>query len=110
MPLTDLNIVRLLIFSFVLGPNLIPMLSTALRQQQPTMTDPGLKVEVVAEGLDFPTSMSFLESDDILVLEKDDGKVERIIDGTRSLANFTCTSSIKWRERSVGICGNIWRK
>jgi glucose/arabinose dehydrogenase len=84
MPLTDLNIVRLLVFSFVLGPNLIPMLSTAFGQQQPTMTDPGLKVEVVAEGLDFPTSMSFLESDDILVLEKDDGKVERIIDGTRS--------------------------
>ena len=43
---------------------------------------------MVAEGLDFPTSMSFLESDDILVLEKDDGKVERIIDGTRRKSNF----------------------
>jgi hypothetical protein len=32
--------------------------------------NPGLKVEEVSDGLDFPTSMAFLGPDDILVLEK----------------------------------------
>lgn len=31
--------------------------------------DPTLKLELVAEGLEFPTSMDFLAPDDILVLE-----------------------------------------
>jgi aldose sugar dehydrogenase len=43
--------------------------------------NPGLKVEEVSDGLDFPTSMAFLGPDDILVLEKNEGSVRRIING-----------------------------
>jgi aldose sugar dehydrogenase len=47
----------------------------------PTIDDPNLKVETVAEGIKFPTSMAFLAKDDILVLEKNNGTIKRIIDG-----------------------------
>jgi aldose sugar dehydrogenase len=45
------------------------------------MKDSNLKVETVAEGLKTPTAMAFLGHQDILVLEKSTGKVQRIIDG-----------------------------
>ena len=47
----------------------------------PTISDPNLKVEVVFKGLKKPTSMTFLGPNDILVLEKDIGTVQRIING-----------------------------
>ena len=43
--------------------------------------DPKLRYEVVATGLRFPTTMAFLGPNDILVNEKNDGTVQRIIDG-----------------------------
>jgi glucose/arabinose dehydrogenase len=43
--------------------------------------DPNLKVELVSEGLELPTSIAFLGPDDILVLEKDKGTVQRIVNG-----------------------------
>src|SRR4051794_40541889 len=43
--------------------------------------DPNLKAEVVATGLRFPTTMAFLGPNDILVNEKNNGTVQRIIDG-----------------------------
>ena len=48
---------------------------------QPIITDSSLEVEQVAEGLQLPTTMAFLGPNDILVLEKDKGIVQRIIDG-----------------------------
>src|SRR5919202_6829781 len=49
---------------------------------QPTvLKDPNLKVELVTQGLRSPTSMAFLGPNDILVLEKESGIVQRIIDG-----------------------------
>src|SRR5205823_2590092 len=47
----------------------------------PTISDPHLKVEVVFKGLQFPTSMAFLSPNDILVLEKNNGTVQRIVNG-----------------------------
>jgi aldose sugar dehydrogenase len=47
----------------------------------PTIFDPDLKVETVFRGIKFPTSMAFLGPNDILVLEKNEGKVQRIING-----------------------------
>ena len=41
-----------------------------------------LGIEIIFEGIDFPTSMAFLESDDILILEKNKGTVKRIINGS----------------------------
>jgi glucose/arabinose dehydrogenase len=44
--------------------------------------DPVLTVQKYAEGLKFPTSMAFLGENDLLVLEKNDGTVRRIVNGT----------------------------
>ena len=44
----------------------------------PTLKDPNLKVQTIATGLKSPTSMAFLGSNDILVLEKNTGMVKRI--------------------------------
>jgi aldose sugar dehydrogenase len=46
------------------------------------ISDPNLKTQVVAEGLDTPTTMSFLGPNDFLVLEKDKGTVIRVVNGT----------------------------
>jgi glucose/arabinose dehydrogenase len=48
----------------------------------PVVSDPNLKVQLVVTGINFPTSMVFLGPDDILVLEKNEGKVIRIINGS----------------------------
>jgi aldose sugar dehydrogenase len=44
--------------------------------------DTNLKAELVFKGLKFPTSMAFLGPNDILVLEKNNGSVKRIVNGT----------------------------
>ena len=49
---------------------------------EPQTSDPQLKIETVAEGLNHPTSMSFLGPNDILVLEKNNGKVRRVVNNT----------------------------
>jgi aldose sugar dehydrogenase len=73
----------LLLFSFC---NIYP------QQDQPTtggdngdgggivLSDPKLKLELVASGLDFPTTMAFLGQDDFLILEKA-GLVKRVTNG-----------------------------
>src|SRR5919107_802988 len=48
---------------------------------EPLLNDPSLGVELVFEGLELPTSMAFLGPNDILVLEKDKGTVQRIVNG-----------------------------
>lgn len=48
---------------------------------QPMLIDPNLTVSLVASGLDMPTQMVFIGSDDILVLQKNDGKVMRVTNG-----------------------------
>ena len=49
----------------------------------PTLSDPRLKAELVANGMDFPTSMAFVDDKgSLLVLEKNTGKVLLINNGT----------------------------
>ncbi|HET8794445.1 MAG TPA: PQQ-dependent sugar dehydrogenase, partial [Nitrososphaeraceae archaeon] len=47
----------------------------------PTVKDDKIVVEKVTDGLDIPTSMAFLGPNDILVTEKETGKVMHIVDG-----------------------------
>jgi aldose sugar dehydrogenase len=46
------------------------------------LNDPKLKAELLVEGIDFPSAMAILGSNDILVLEKDKGMVRRIVEGS----------------------------
>ena len=45
-----------------------------------TISDSNFKVELVTQGLDFPTTMAFLGPNDFLILEKS-GAVKRVTDG-----------------------------
>jgi aldose sugar dehydrogenase len=47
----------------------------------PKINDPSLKVDTIFSGLNFPTSLAFLAPNDILVLEKNNGTVQRIVNG-----------------------------
>jgi aldose sugar dehydrogenase len=47
----------------------------------PSISDLGLKVEKVIKGLSLPTSMAFLDHDDILILQKDNGMVRLVLNG-----------------------------
>jgi glucose/arabinose dehydrogenase len=53
----------------------------AAQAEGPTMLDPSLAVRTVVAGLVTPTSVAFLGADDILVLEKNTGKVQRVVGG-----------------------------
>jgi aldose sugar dehydrogenase len=50
-------------------------------QGSAAISNSNLRVEEVASGLELPTTMAFLGPDDILVLEKEKGTVQRIVDG-----------------------------
>jgi glucose/arabinose dehydrogenase len=45
------------------------------------MTDPSLTVTTVTGGLSLPTTMAFVAPGDILVLQKDNGQVRRVLNG-----------------------------
>ncbi|HZE79093.1 MAG TPA: hypothetical protein VE089_11155, partial [Nitrososphaeraceae archaeon] len=47
----------------------------------PVINDPKLKVQLVYKGLELPTSMAFIAQNDILVLQKAKGTVQRITNG-----------------------------
>ena len=69
----------------------------------PVVLDSLLKVEVVVEDLDTPTTMAFLAPNDFLILEKDKGTVQRVINGQtldRPLLDVNVANSV---ER--GMCG-----
>jgi aldose sugar dehydrogenase len=70
----------LLLFSFcnIYAQQTNPPLS----EENITLYDPNLKIELVASGLDFPTTMAFLGPDDFLILEKNTGNVKRFVNGT----------------------------
>ena len=61
--------------------NAAPEPITQKSKEVPIIKDPNLKAEVVVSGLKAPTGMAFLGPNDILVIEKDKGTVQRIIDG-----------------------------
>jgi glucose/arabinose dehydrogenase len=53
----------------------------AQAQSGPEMLDPTLGVRTAVAGLDLPTSIAHLGPNDLLVLEKNSGKVKRVVDG-----------------------------
>ena len=53
----------------------------AVSAQAQTLVDPQIQVQIVASGLSLPTAMAFISTNDFLVLEKNTGKVHRVIDG-----------------------------
>jgi len=54
------------------------------------LKDSNLEMETLTQGLKFPTDMAFLNPNEILVLEKDEGKVLRVVNG--NISNNTVLS------------------
>ena len=57
------------------------MIVSAQQQRQPIINDHTLQAEKLVEGLSWPTSMAFIDDNNILVLEKDQGTVRLISNG-----------------------------
>jgi aldose sugar dehydrogenase len=53
----------------------------SLGAQAQTLVDSNLSIRVVATNLEAPTTMAFLGSNDFLILEKNSGRVRRVMDG-----------------------------
>jgi glucose/arabinose dehydrogenase len=66
----------------VLAAALATPYAPALAQDGPTLVDRNLRLATFADGLGLPTSIAFLGPDDLLVLEKNSGRVLRVNDGT----------------------------
>ena len=79
-----------LVTIILIGIVTIHPFNTALAQPM-VVKDPNLKVELFEQGLRSPTSMAFLGPNDILVLEKDDGTIHRIINGMISQQDYLCS-------------------
>ena len=86
---------------------IISILQGALIQNtfaQPQISDPQLKVDIVAKGLTSPATMAFLNTTDILVLEKD-GNVRRVTNGMlQEKPGFAGKSSNRKRKRITWYC------
>ena len=72
----------------------------------PIINDPNLKAELVAKRLNFPTGMAFLGPNDILVLEKNEGTVRRIIDGkiiSKPLLQVNVGKQVEWGMLGIAV-------
>jgi aldose sugar dehydrogenase len=80
-----LSFILILIFSFlshlIYAQQDIPGVVASMGNGEPAVIDPDLKIETVTKGLMLPTTMAFVGPDDILVLEKNKGTVQRIVNG-----------------------------
>ena len=76
----------------------------------PTVNDPNLMVEKVFQGLQNPSSMAFLGPNDILVLEKNQGTVSRIVDGKMLSAPLlevdNIGNQVEWGMLGIAINNN----
>ncbi len=72
----------------------------------PTFKDSKLKAEVVFTGLDHPTSMAFLGPNDILVLQKNTGNVQRIVNGRmlpQPLLHVNVGQGVEWGMLGIAV-------
>ena len=67
----------------------------------PSVSDNNLKVETVTQGLSSPTSMAFIDSKNILVLEKSTGKVHLISNGVLKSSPILTVSVNSESERGL---------
>jgi len=65
-----------LLVACIVGPYVV-----RAQQEGPELVDPNLAVRSVNTNLTLPTSMAFIGDDDMLVLEKASGKVQRLMGG-----------------------------
>jgi glucose/arabinose dehydrogenase len=67
----------------------------------PRVNDANLRVEKVIEGMASPTSMAFLDNDDLLILQKDNGIVRHVSNGTLQQGGVLSLPVDSERERGL---------
>jgi aldose sugar dehydrogenase len=89
-----MNLIILLLFALylsfvvtiVLSPIMIEYSNATISSEDdegPFINDPGFKAELIYKGIRYGTNMAVLSPDDILVLERFEGTVQRIINGNK---------------------------
>jgi glucose/arabinose dehydrogenase len=79
----------------------------------PILRDSALSVSEVAAGLSVPTTMAFIGVDDILVLQKNDGRVRRVIGGVLQAAPVLDVAVDNASERGllgIALTPTSWRR
>jgi aldose sugar dehydrogenase len=69
------------LLALAVGAALATAFIPARAHAAPSVVDPNLAVRTAASGLDQPISMAFIGQNDMLVLEKATGKVQRVVNG-----------------------------
>jgi glucose/arabinose dehydrogenase len=69
------------LLALAVGAALATAFVPARAHAAPSVVDPDLAVRTAASGLDQPISMAFVGPNDMLVLEKATGKVQRVVNG-----------------------------
>jgi glucose/arabinose dehydrogenase len=73
----------------------------------PVAVDPSLRVELVTNEIGFPTKMAFLGVNDLLVLEKNEGVVKRVLNGVVQNDSLLDVSVANGVERGMlGVAAN----
>ncbi|HEY8140361.1 MAG TPA: PQQ-dependent sugar dehydrogenase [Nitrososphaera sp.] len=67
----------------------------------PVIRDATLRVEKVIEGLSAPTSMTFLDRDDLMIVQKDNGRVRHVSNGALQPASLLEVSVRNNSERGL---------
>lgn len=108
--------ISLVFLSFIVVANLFNHNSyssefTSQYTSGPKLYDPSLTSEIVFSGIKFPTSMAFLAKDDILILEKNEGTVKRILD-EKMLKNPLVDLDVSTKEERglLGIAVSKYKK
>src|SRR5918999_5420373 len=99
-------------FSYAQVDEEIPQYEYTEETVAPDIYDPNLHAEVVVEGLVLPTTMAFLDPNDILVLEKEKGTVQRIVNGKilpEPLLDVNVASSVERCMCGIAISKNFIR-
>lgn len=79
-------------------------------ESNPSVFDPNLRIELVADGLELPTTMAFLGPNDFIVLEKEKGTVLRVMNGIISdgpLLDVNVANSVERGMLGVAVSKNI---
>jgi len=106
---------HLLLFASIILVITLPSVSIsnytlgAKESELPTIHDKNIGIQVVYKGLKFPTKMAFLGPNDILVLEKNEGTIQRIVNGvmlSKPLLDINVSNSSERGMLGVAIGNN----
>lgn len=90
-----------LVTAFFDNGSIVHAVRANVTSSNPVVIDAELDVELYISGLKRPTSMIFLGPEDILVTQKNEGTVERIINRTQSLQPLTTVPAASKDERGL---------